>query len=128
MLEIGITGKKEIVVTPEMSAAKVGSGLLDVFATPMMIALLEETCHTSVSSYLEEGQATVGTKIDVEHLAATPIGMKVYCQSELTAIDRRKLTFSVTIFDEKEKIGCGTHERFIVNSDKFMQKASAKLQ
>lgn len=126
MLEIGLKGNLEQTVTAEKSAARIGSGLLDVYATPMMVAMMEETCHTSVAPFLNEGQTTVGTALNIQHLAATPIGLKVRCESELTAIDRRKLVFKVTAFDEREEIGRGIHERFIVDCEKFMQKANGK--
>ena len=127
MLETGIKGKQEMLVTEDNTANKVGSGGLEVFATPAMIALAEKTALESVSEYLEEGQSTVGTKIDIAHIAATPVGMKVICETELTEIDRRRLVFSVNVFDEREKIAEGTHERFIVDSAKFQTKADGKL-
>ena len=128
MVEIGITGRLEETVTPEMSAARVGSGLVDVFATPMMIALIEKTCNESVLPYLEEGQGTVGTMLQVEHISATPIGMKVRCETELTEIDRRKLTFSVVVFDEAGVVAKGTHCRFIVENEKFLKRAEKKAE
>ena len=125
-MQPGIKGHKERVVTDELTAKRFGSGTLEVFGTPAMIALLEETCLTSIEPYLEEGQGSVGTKIDVEHLAATPLGMKVRCESELIEVDRRRLVFSVEIFDEAGLVGRGRHERFIIQSEKFMAKAMAK--
>ena len=126
MLQTGIKGKQTIVVTPAQTAAYYGSGALEVFATPAMVALLEETAWRSVQPYLEEGQATVGTRVDVRHLAATPLGGKVTCESELVEIDRRRLVFKVDVFDEKTKVGEGTHERFIIQSEKFLAAAKAK--
>ena len=113
-------------MTPEMSAARVGSGLVDVFATPMMIALIEKTCNESVLPYLEEGQGTVGTLVNVAHSAATPIGMRVWCESELVEVDRRRLVFKVKAFDECGPIGEGSHERFIIDTAKFAAKALSK--
>ncbi len=127
-MEIGIKGRQEVMVTEENSAKAVGSGLLPVFATPAMIALIENTAWQSVAEYLEEGQGTVGTKLDVAHTAATPLGMKVWCESELTDIDRRRLVFTVKVFDEKGQVGEGTHERFIINNEKFLAKAEAKKE
>ena len=127
-MEIGIKGRQEVMVTEENSAKTVGSGLLPVFATPAMIALIENTAWQSVAEYLEEGQGTVGTKLDVAHTAATPLGMKVWCESELTDIDRRRLVFTVKVFDEKGQVGEGTHERFIINNEKFLAKAEAKKE
>ena len=126
MLETGIKGKEELTVTEEITAKVVGSGGLEVFATPMMIALSEKTALTSIVPYLEEGQSTVGTKIDIAHIAATPVGMKVTCETELIEIDRRRLVFSVNVYDEVEKIAEGTHERFIVDNEKFISKAYGK--
>ena len=126
MLELGLKGKQEAVVEEKYTAKALGSGGLDVLATPAMIALSEKTCLLSVQDYLEEGTSTVGTQVNMAHLAATPVGMKVTCESELIEIDRRRLKFSVVVFDEKEKIAEGTHERFIVDNMKFVGKANAK--
>lgn len=123
----GITGRKEIVVTKENTAAIVGSGLLEVFATPMMIALMEEVASESVSAYLDEGRTTVGTLVNVSHVAATPVGATVYCETLLTEVEGRRLVFSVKAYDNAGLIGEGTHERFIVFSEKFMAKTLAKL-
>ncbi len=126
MLQTGITGKREILVTQEVTAKAMGSGELDVFATPAMIALAEETAWRSVLGELEPGQGTVGTRLEIDHLSATPMGMKVSCETELIAIDRRKLTFRVEICDEAGPVGRGTHERYIVENQKFFAKAAAK--
>ena len=126
MIEIGIKGHKEQIVTPEMSAARVGSGLVEVFATPMMVALIEQTCLESVLPQLEEGQGTVGTLVNVTHVSATPVGMRVWCESELVEVDRRRLVFKVKAYDECGLIGEGTHERFIIDNAKFMEKIKNK--
>lgn len=128
MLEAGIKGRQEVMVTKENCASAQGSGLLEVFATPAMIALMEQTAWMSIASLLNEGEGTVGTKLDVSHLAATPVGMKVWCESELKEVDKRRLVFHVEAFDEKGKIGEGEHERFIIQKEKFMKKAQAKLE
>lgn len=125
-MKIGIKGKEELVVTEELTAAHIGSGMVKVYATPMMIALMENTCARSVLSCLGEGEGTVGTHVNVSHSAATPIGMKVYCESELVEIDRRKLVFKVRAYDERGIIGEGTHERFIIDNQKFQAKIDAK--
>ena len=125
-MEIGIIGKEEIVVNKDVTAAAIGSGMVEVFATPMMIALMENTCAKSVASHLQADESTVGTHVNVSHCAATPIGMKVYCKSELIEIDRRKLTFKVTAYDERGMIGEGLHERFIIDSKKFQAKINSK--
>ncbi len=119
-------GKKQLVVTLDYTASKWGSGLMDILATPAMIALAEATCMESVQGDLEKGMTTVGTKIDIEHLSPTPLGMTVTCKSELIEIDRRRLVFKVELFDDKGIIGKGLHERFIVNAEAFQQKANAK--
>lgn len=126
MLEKGITGNKEIVVTEDRTAKAMGSGELPVFATPAMIALIEETAWKSVSGFLDPGQGTVGTKLEISHLAATPPGMKVSCRTELTEVDRRRLVFKAEVFDECGKVGEGTHERFIVENEKFLLRALSK--
>ena len=126
MIQIGIKGRLEQTVTPEMSAARVGSGLVDVFATPMLVALVEQTCYESVLPYLDDGQGTVGTLVNITHTSATPIGKRVWCESELTEVDRRRLVFSVKVYDEAGPIGEGTHERFVIDTEKFMEKLKAK--
>ena len=125
-LKPGIQGKKEIVVTQEKTAAALGSGLLPVYGTPSLVALMEETCHLSVGEFHEEGMGTVGISMEIKHLAATPIGKRVKCESELTLVEGRKLTFKVEAYDEKELIGTATHERFIIDNEKFMAKALSK--
>lgn len=125
-MEIGIKGYAELTVTYDNTAAKAGSGDQPVFATPWMVALMEEAAQSSVLPYLEQGQATVGTHLDVSHDAATPVGMKVWAESVLTEIDGRKLSFEVAAFDECGPIGKGTHERFVINKEKFMARVEAK--
>lgn len=126
MLQKGIKGRHEEVVTHELTAARVGSGLVEVYATPMMIALMEKTCATAVEPFLAEGDGTVGTLVNVTHSAATPVGMKVWCECELVDMDRRRLVFEVTAYDERGVIGQGTHERFIINKEKFQSKVDQK--
>lgn len=128
MLEVGIKHTKSETVNENNTAAALGSGLLPVYATPAMIALLEGTCAEAVAPQLEDGTTTVGTKLDVEHVSATPLGMEVKCECELIEVDRRKLVFAVEIFDKAGLIGKGTHERFIVAADKFMAKTNAKSE
>ncbi len=127
MLEVGIKGKKEITVTKELTAKSVCSGALDVYATPMMIALMENTAFESVASELEEGCGTVGTALNVKHVSATPVGMKVTCETELIKVDGRALSFAVKAYDETGLIGEGEHERFIIYEEKFQNKANDKL-
>jgi predicted thioesterase len=126
MLEIGIKGKQTVTVTAENTAKNVGSGMLDVFATPSMAALMEKTAALSVAPMLGEGEGTVGISLNIRHLAATPIGLEVTCESELIEIDRKRLVFSLKVSDGVDLIGDGTHERFIINNEKFMAKAESK--
>lgn len=127
-MEIGIIGTQTITVTEEKTAKAMGSGELNVFATPAMIALMENTAYKSVAEYLEPGQGTVGTLMNVSHVAATPMGMQIKCETKLVEIDRRRLVFEVKASDEKGLIGEGTHERFIVDNAKFMARAEAKKE
>lgn len=127
-LEIGLKGAASVEVVPENTAAAAGSGALPVFATPCMIALMEQAALESVQPFLDEGQGTVGTRIEVSHLAATPVGMAVRAETELAEIDRKRLVFTVRAFAGEELIGEGRHERFIVDNGRFMQKALAKLK
>ena len=127
MLEAGIKGKKEIYVTKENTARAMCSGAIEVFATPAMIALMECTARESIQDFLDEGCSTVGTAVNVKHVSASPVGMKITCETELLKVDGRALTFSVKAFDEKGLIGEGEHERFIIFIDKFQAKADAKL-
>lgn len=127
-MNIGIKNKIELNVTENKTAKTVGSGTLDVFATPAMIALMEQTAAESVEKELEQGTTTVGIKINVDHLAATPVGMKVYCESTLAEVDGRKLVFDIEAFDEAGMIGKAYHERFIVDSKRFMDKTLSKLE
>ena len=122
MLTTGTKGKAEVKVDDTNTAVTMGSGSLKVFATPAMIALIEKAACKALEGQLEDGQTTVGTKLDVAHVAATPVGMKV-----LTEIDNRRLVFEVVARDEKDVIGKGSHERFIVNAEKFTAKTYGKV-
>ncbi len=126
MLEKGIKGEQKVEVVYENTATAVGSGVLKVFATPCMLALMEKTACDSVIPYLEEGFGSVGTEVNIKHLAATPIGMTVRCESELIEVDGRRLVFTVKAYDEAGLIGEGLHERFVVNNEKFQSKTDAK--
>ena len=126
MLEPGLKGRQETVVTEDLLARNIGSGLVKVYATAMMIALIEKAAVYSVEPYLEEGQGTVGTHVNVSHCSATPLGMKVWAETELIEIDRRKLVFKVAAYDERGLIGEGLHERFIIDNDRFQAKADSK--
>ncbi len=126
-METGITGQQEEIVTEEKTAKAMGSGELPVYATPAMIALIEKTAWMSVAGELEEGQGTVGTKLAVEHVSASPLGAHITCKTTLVGVDRRRLLFSVEVSDDAGLIGRGTHERFIVDNEKFVTKAQGKL-
>jgi predicted thioesterase len=126
MLEIGILGEKSEKVTSANTAATMKSGTLQVYATPSMVALMEQAAYTSVQKELEEGQGTVGTRMEVSHISATPLNMEVTAKSRLVEIDRRKLVFEVEAYDERGKIGEGVHERFIIDNESFQTKANNK--
>lgn len=127
-MELGIKGDKRFTVKTEQLACNVGSGLVAVFATPMMIAAIEDTAAASVASQLDEGKTTVGTQVTVSHVAATPEGMEVHIETELIEMspNGKVLTFRVKASDEVGLIGEGTHQRTIVDKARFEQKAQAK--
>ena len=127
-LPIGLKGQAETTVNEHNTAAAMGSGLLPVFATPAMLALMENAAASSVQPFLDEGQGSVGTRLEVSHLAATPLGLRVRAESELLAVDRRKLRFAVRAWVEEELIGEGVHERFIIDNARFLEKALAKAK
>lgn len=129
-MEIGVKGNKELVVTEALLANQVGSGLVAVYATPMMVAGMEGTAAESVQALLEPGKTTVGMHLDVSHESATPLGMKVRFETELVDIasNGKILTFRVAAFDEAGPIGHGTHKRAVVDRARFEQKAGGKLE
>ncbi len=124
-LKPGMKGEATTVVVHENTAAAVGAGGVEVFGTPMMIALMENAAWGAVADELDEGDVTVGTLVNVRHLAATPLGQKVYATAELLEIDGRRLVFQVEAYDEQRKIGEGQHERFIVNLKRFLSRIAA---
>ena len=127
-IPVGAKGRAETVVTEHNTANAVGSGLVPVFATPYMIALMENTAVNALTPYMKENQGTVGTRLDVSHDSATPIGMKVWAEAEVTAVDGKALTFAVTAYDEAGVIGKGTHNRFVITVDRFLAKAEKKKE
>ena len=127
-MKVGIKNQIKKTVVEELTAKVMGSGRLDVFATPAMVAMMEEAAHTSIEAELEEGQGTVGTSMTVSHIAATPVGMEVTCESELVEVDGRKLVFEIKAMDEVGLIGEARHERFIIENEKFLAKTNAKLK
>ena len=122
-ITVGITHKVTVKVTEDLLASSVGSGLVRVFATPMMIAQMELAASECIAGELEEGQASVGTELHVAHSAASPLGVTITTTATVTAIDRRRVDFTVTASDDAGEIGAGTHTRFIVQTEKFMEKA-----
>ena len=125
-IKIGTKGQSETVVTPENTAQAVGSGLVPVFATPYMIALMENAAVGALLPFLAEDEGSVGTHLNVAHSSATPIGMKVWAEAVVTAAEGKKITFEVAAFDEAGEIGRGTHERFIIKPEKFLAKTEQK--
>ncbi|MBI3990110.1 MAG: thioesterase family protein [candidate division NC10 bacterium] len=124
----GQTGEIERMVTKEEAASRFGNQRVEVFATPVLVAWMEEAAIVAVHPHLEEGQGTVGTMVAVKHLAATPIGMRVKVMARVKEVDGRRLLFEVEAYDQKEKIAEGEHERFVVNLSKFLDKAAKKAQ
>lgn len=125
-IEVGMKGRAETAVTQNNTAQAVGSGLVPVFATPYMIALMENAAVNAVQARLAPDEGTVGTSLNVTHDAATPVGMRVWAEAEVTAVEGRKITFAVAAYDEAEQIGGGVHERFIIRTERFLAKAQGK--
>lgn len=126
--KIGDTFTAHLLVEIDHTASAFGSGSLHVFSTPMMIGLMENAALNCVQSGLVEGYTTVGTQINVSHIAATPMGQTVTAKAELVKIEGKKLSFHIEAFDEAEKIGFGTHERYIINSEQFLEKVNHKIK
>ncbi|MBX2879666.1 MAG: thioesterase family protein [Granulosicoccus sp.] len=127
-LTVGVAASSEIVVGTRDTAHHVGSGKVKVLATPVMVMLLEEAALLAVEKYLPTGQQTVGTQLNISHIAATPVGMRVVAHAEVVEIVGRKLVFKVWAEDESERIGEGTHERIIVELERFDKRLSAKAR
>ena len=127
-LKTGLVGQAETLVTDSNTAAAIGSGALPVFSTPHMRALRETASMDAIAQCLEDGQGSVGVRIDVAHLAATPMGMTVRAESTLTKVEGRMLNFEVKAWAGDELIGEGTHQRCIVFNGRFMEKTLAKLK
>ena len=126
-IEIGMKGEASTLVEREDTAAEVGSGALLVYATPCMVALMEGAACEAIEAGLDEGQTTVGTELNIRHVSATPVGLEVRAEAEVTAVEGKAITFKVTAYDEAGVIGEGEHKRFIVSSQKFLDKAYGKL-
>lgn len=126
-LKLGAVGTASLVVGPEHTAPRVGSGRVAVLATPVMINLIEAAALAAVEDQLPDRHQSLGIHLDVRHFAATPVGMKVVATATLIAIDGRNLTFQVEARDERETIGDGSHDRVVVNVDRFDQRVQKKL-
>lgn len=126
-LAIGTKTTDEYIVTQKDTARTFDSGGLDILATPMLICSAERSCKNMVDPFLDEGLGSVGTMVNIRHLAPTPVGMKYWCESEITAIEGRMIRFHVELRDEIEIIGEGTHERFVIYNERFIAKANRKL-
>lgn len=126
-IETGIKGNAVTGVTPDKLAVNVGSGSLTVFATPSMVALMEKAACNCLADYLESGETTVGTELNIKHVSATPEGMNATAEAVLTEINGREFVFEVTASDDTGIIGTGTHKRFLVYSEKFTAKTYEKL-
>ncbi len=125
-LQPGLTGEVTWTVSAEHTAASVGSGLVQVFSTPMLVGLMETAAVRALTDHLPDGDTTVGARIDVQHLAATPVGLLVHARATLRMVEDRKLTFEIEAWDDHEVIGRAHHERFIVNKARFEAKALRK--
>ena len=130
MILIGTKCQLEQTVTQELTAETIGSGALPVFGTPFMAAMMENAAMTALQSYLEEGQGSVGTRLDITHDAPTPVGMKVFAEAEIVSVSEngRMVDFRVSAWDEKGPIGGGTHTRAIIQSEKFLTRCNGKLE
>lgn len=127
-IKVGLNSIIETTAMQKDSAINYGSGAVDVYSTPAMIALLESSARNAVDLHLPKGYTTVGIKVDVKHLAATPIGSRIKASAELIEVDGKRLVFKVEAFDEVEKIGEGIHERFVIEVDKFMSRLDKKIR
>lgn len=130
MIMIGTKCQLEQTVTESLTAAVVGSGALPVFGTPFMAAMMENAALTLLQAFLEEGQGSVGTHLDISHDAPTPVGMKVWVEAEITAVSEngKMVDFAVKAWDEKGAIGSGTHTRAIIHNERFLAKCNGKLK
>ena len=124
-LKPGMTGEATTTVVHENTAAAVGAGGVEVFGTPMLVALMENASWRTVADGLDEGYVTVGTHVNISHLAATPLGQHVRATAELIEIDGRRLVFRVEAYDERQKVGEGQHERAIVQLERFLSRIKA---
>jgi fluoroacetyl-CoA thioesterase len=127
-IKIGLTGELSEVVTDELTANALGSGLVPALATPAMIALMENASVSAIREYLEVGETSVGIEVNVRHLAATPVGMLFRARAEVLSVDKRRVTFRVEAWDGEERIGEGTHVRAIVDEARFRERIAQKRE
>lgn len=126
-ITVGMKARVGTLVEREDTALEVGSGSLLVYATPCMVALMEGAACEAIAAALPEGKTSVGTALNITHLSATPVGLEVYAEAEVTEVDGNTITFSITAYDEAGKIGEGTHKRAVITSQRFLEKVYAKL-
>lgn len=126
-ITIGMKGKVSTLVEREDTALEVGSGSLLVYATPCMVALMEGAACEAIAEALPEGKTSVGTMIHISHLSATPVGLEVYAEAEVTEVDNNTVTFALTAYDESGKIGEGIHKRAVITAQRFLDKVYTKL-
>ncbi len=122
----GLVGESKLAVTKQVTASAYSSGLVDAFATPAMVGLMENASVAAIQKYLPAGQTSVGIEVCVKHLAATPIGLNVRARSEVIGVDGRRITFRVQAWDDRELIGEGTHQRMIVDEARFNDRIKGK--
>ena len=125
-VKTGLKGEASMEVIVDNTALEMGSGSVPVFATPMLIAVMEKAAVNALENCLEEGSSSVGVYVNCRHLAATPVGMTIIASAELVKVDGKRLIFRVEAFDEVEKVGEGEHERYIINLDSFLQRSNKK--
>ncbi len=126
-INVGAVGKAHLKVTENELAVNVGSGSLEVFATPVMVMLMEKSACNCVAEYMENDETTVGTELNVKHVSASPVNSDITAEAELTEVNGREFTFTVKAYDNAGLIGEGTHKRFLVFGEKFTAKAKAKI-
>ena len=126
-IEIGMKGEVSTLAEREDTALEVGSGSLLVYATPCMVALMEGAACEAIAQGLDESETSVGIELNISHTAATPVGMEVRAEAEVTAVEGKILTFTVRAYDEAGEIGSGTHKRAVINAQRFLDKTYAKL-
>jgi predicted thioesterase len=124
-LQVGMTGESQVTVTSDLTAKKMGSGSLLVYSTPAMIALMEAAAVNAIDPYLETGQTTVGIQIEVRHISASPIGENVRAEAEIIGVEGKRIIFAVRAWDEQEMIGEGSHTRYLIDEEKFMERVQS---